>query len=625
MLTRPSPTSPARRSALSGPVLSVLIPVLGLGWTAGCGDDNGTPTSSGGSSNGGSGAKGGKGGSSGKGGASGKAGSSGAGGSGAKGGTSATGGTTGEAGEGGGGTSGKGGKAGKGGSGGNAGDDATGTGGTGLATGGTVGHSGESGASGGEPQAGSDSGGSSGDGAGGEAGSDHPGAAGNAGEGGGGTAPRVTVQKVFPLSPTGPDRLFGVTYGADGSIFAVGQIAISNDSNADQAMLLVKLTAEGNLDASFGAGGVVVRNVASGTNGEIYRGVAVQSTGKVVVVGNAEHAGATDARDRDIVLLRFNTNGTKDTSWGTDGIVTLDLSTGVVHGTGFSADSAWGLERYADDRIVISGGQVRVGATDTDFALVRLNADGTRDATFGTNGVVTLDTQLNGSSSDTASPRHVTILPGTDGVIGAGYRPLAGHDTAPVLWKVTDAGVLDTTFGVNGVFSEAVLPEQTEAYQAVVQPSDGGGYKLVTTGYGKGLAGEPTDLVSLRVTQAGVLDTTYGSNGLVRVDIGGFGDNSRRLLVLPDRRIVLVGGGRLTSADVDGIVMVLTPEGQPDSSFEFNGWRRFDLGGVSDFLWSAALAPDQKTLALAGIKGVGSAPTPPSANDDAALVLLPMR
>jgi len=623
MLTPSSPLFHVRRSALSGPVLSVIIPLLGLGWTAGCGDESNTPTDAGGSANGGSGAKGGKGGSSGKGGASGKSGSSSTGGSGAKGGTGVTGGTTGEAGDDSGGTSAKGGKVGKGGSG-NAGDDTGATGGTGLATGGTSANAGESGAAGSEPRAGTDSGGSAGDGAGGEAGSDGPGAAGNGGEAGGGPVLPLTIQRVFPLSPTGPDRLFGVTYGPDGSVFAVGQIAISNDSNADQALLLVKFTPAGDLDPTFGASGVVVRNVASGTNGEIYRGVTVQTTGKVVVVGNAEHPGATDARDRDMVVLRFNTDGTKDTTWGTDGVVTLDLSTGVVNGTGFSADSAWGIDRYADDRIVISGGQVRSGGTDTDFALVRLNADGTRDASFGVDGLVTLDTQLNGTSSDNASPRNVTILPGTDGVIGAGYRPLAGHDTAPVLWKVTDAGVVDTTFGVNGVFSDAVLAEQTESYQAAVQSVDGGGYKLVTTGYGKGVAGETTDLVSLRVSSAGVLDTTYGTNGLVRVDIGGFGDNSRRLLVLPDRRIVLVGGGRLTSADVDGIVMMLTPDGQPDSSFEFNGWRRFELGGVSDFLWSAALAPDRKTLAIAGIKGVGSSPTPPSANDDAALVLLPL-
>jgi len=254
---------------------------------------------------------------------------------------------------------------------------------------------------------------------------------------------------------------------------------------------------------------------------------------------------------------------------------------------------------------------------------VRLNADGTRDTGFGTDGVVVLDTTFSGAS-DTASPRGVTILPGNDGVIGAGYRPNTGFGAAPVLWRVTDAGVPDTSFGVNGVFSEAVLAEQTESYHAAVQPVPGGGYKLVTTGYGKSLAAEATDLVSLRVTSSGQLDTTYGTNGLVRVDIGGFGDNSRRLSVLPDRRILLVGGGRLTASDVDGVVMLLTPDGQPDTSFEFTGWRRFDLGGVSDFLWDVAISADHKTAAIAGIRGVGNAPVPAAANDDAALLLLPL-
>lgn len=594
-----------RRSA-SGKVLSALLPLLGVIAAVGCGDDNPEAGATGGTS---SGAKGGSGGSSGKGGNGGKgsasggsggdAGASATGGSSASGGTSASGGSDA--------TGGRGAKGGKGGRG--------GTGGGAAATGGTA-AIGEVGGAAGDDGVGGDSGGNAGAGAAG---------AENGGEGGSGAELPVTIQKVFPISSTGPDRFFGVTYAPDGSVFAVGQIAISNDTTADQAMLLAKFTPAGHLDTSFGAGGVVVRNVANGTNGETYRGVVVQSTGKVVVSGNTEDTTSpNDARDRDIVVLRFNADGTKDTTFGTDGVVTLDLSTGTVNGSSYAADSAWGLDRYADDRLVVHGGQVRSGGTDTDFALVRLNADGTRDGTFGTNGVVTLDTQFTGTASDNASPRHVTILPGTDGVVGAGYRPLAGHDTAPVLWKVTDGGALDATFGVNGVFSDPVLAEQTEAYQGVVQPAPDGGYKLVTTGYGKGVAGETTDLVSLRVTSNGVLDATYGTGGLVRVDIGGFGDNSRRLLVLPDRRILLVGGGRLTSADVDGVVMALTPDGQPDSSFEFNGWRRFDLGGPADFLWAGAIAPDRKTVALVGLRGVGSTPNPPSANDDAALVLLPL-
>jgi uncharacterized delta-60 repeat protein len=442
-------------------------------------------------------------------------------------------------------------------------------------------------------------------------------------DGGADGGPASAKTFVVPLSATGPDRFYGVAYDAQGNFYATGQVADSTDASADYATVVAKFKPTGELDPSFGSGGWVRRNVAVGTTGELFRGIVVQSTGKIVVSGTVEHAGATDARDRDIALLRFNPDGTKDPTFGTDGVVILDLSAGVVNGSGFAADSAWGLERYPDDRLVVSGGQVRAGGTDTDFVLVRLTANGARDATFATSGVFTLDIQQNGASSN-ASPRSATILPGTDGIVGAGYQPLPGADTAPVVYKVTDSGQLDPSFGVGGIFSQALLAEQTECYAAVVQPAEQGGYKLVTTGYGRALPTETTDLVSLRLNANGTLDRTYGNSGLLRIDIGGFGDNSRRLAVLPDRRILLAGGGRRSAANVDGLVALLTPDGQPDSRFAAGGWQAFELGGPADFLWGVAVSPDQQTAAFVGLKGAGANPMPATANDDAALVLLPL-
>ena len=447
-----------------------------------------------------------------------------------------------------------------------------------------------------------------------------PGVDGGSGVDGGAAGAKTTI---IPISATGHDRFYGVAYDSLGNLYAIGQVADSTATSADYSTVVAKFKPTGELDPSFGSGGLAVRNVAVGTTGELFRSIVVQSTGKIVAVGAVEHAGATDARDRDIALLRLNPDGSKDTTFGTDGVVILDLSTGVVNGNSFAADSAWGLDRYPDDRLVVGGGQVRTGGTDTDFVLVRLTANGARDATFANNGVFTLDTQASGASNN-ASQRHLSILPGTDGIIGAGYQPLPGADTAPAVYKVTDSGMLDTSFGVGGVFSQSVLADQTEAYSAVVQPGVQGAYKLVTTGYGKALSTETTDLVSLRLNANGTLDPTYGAAGLARIDIGGFGDNSRQLLVLPDRRVLLAGGGRRTAADVDGVVVVLTPDGQPDTSFAQSGWRAFDLGGPADFLWSVAISPDKKTAAFVGIKGVGANPTPATANDDAALLLLPL-
>lgn len=427
---------------------------------------------------------------------------------------------------------------------------------------------------------------------------------------------------IAPLSATGHDHLFGAVFDSTGHVFATGQVAPGTDAATDYAAVIAKFTSAGELDTTFGTGGFTIKNLAVGTNGELCRGLVLQSDGKPVISCTVEHAGG-DARDRDIALARFTTTGALDTTFGDQGVKILDLSTGVVSGSSFAADSVWGLAVYPDDRLVLSAGKVRTGATDTDYAVVRLTKNGALDTTFaGGTGVFSLDrvildsTNGNMPKNNNASPRNITLLPGTGGIIAAGYQPIPGRDTEPVVYKLTDAGVLDTTFGNGGVFDTYLLDEQAETYAARAQ-----GDKLVTTGYGRSTATETTDILSLRLTAAGTLDTTYGTNGMVRIDVGGFADNSRNLAVLPDNRILLSGGGRATADNVDGFVALLTPDGAPDTTFSPTGWKLIDLGGPADFLWSLSLAPDGKTAAFVGFKGIG---TTAGANDDAALFLLPL-
>lgn len=427
-------------------------------------------------------------------------------------------------------------------------------------------------------------------------------------------SPNATPQ-TFDITTGGNDRFYGVTFDADDNIYAVGVTSTGFDATADYATVVAKFSPDGVLDSAFGDHGYAIVNVAVGLAGELARGIALQSDGKIIVSETVEHANAADARDRDIAVLRFNADGSQDSDFGVAGVKIIDLSDGVLVGSSYLADSAWGLAVYPDDRIVVSGGLVAASKTDTDFALVRLTKDGQFDQTFGTKGVFTLDTLVGEPPvSNNASPRNLTLLPESQGIVGAGYQPVPGFDTKPVVYRVTNAGKLDTTFGVDGVFSESVLPEQTETYAAVPQ-SDG---SLVTTGYGRELSSETTDIVSLRLKPNGTRDTNYGNEGLVRIDVGGFADNSRKLLVLPNDHIVLVGGGRPTSADVDGVVVALDADGQPETSFGEKGFKTFDLGGPADFLWGVALAPSQTRVVAVGIKGA----TANTSNDDAALLIL---
>lgn len=410
---------------------------------------------------------------------------------------------------------------------------------------------------------------------------------------------------IAPLSVSGHDRLFGVAFDTAGKVVATGVIADSTDASADHATAVVRFLANGARDPSFGTSGLARLNLAVGTNGELSRGIALQSTGKILVSATVEHAGGADARDRDMAVARLNTDGTLDTTFGTNGIVVLDITTGAADGTTYVADSNWGVSTFANDEILVSGASKARDRVDSDFTLVKLTADGNLDYSFGVNGIFTLD--VGGTN---ASPRNATILP--DGtIVGSGYASIDAV-VRPILYKLTANGTLDPSFGTGGVLNQPLLTQITEAYSVAVQ-----GTSFVTAGYGRNLEDHSIDWVSLRITADGQVDRTYGDDGVARVDVANFNDNARSLVVLPDGRPLLVGGGRPTATNVDAMITVLTYDGRLDASFAQGGVKLLDFGGASDFFWAVAVSQDQKRVAMVGVKGnvAGS-------NDDAALLLI---
>ncbi len=408
------------------------------------------------------------------------------------------------------------------------------------------------------------------------------------------------------MSSIGHDRLLAVAFAADGSAFAVGTIADTTEATADVATVIVKLGVDGKVDASFGTGGFVRHNLVVGAGGEAARGIAVQADGKLVVAATVEHAGAADARDRDVAVARFTSAGELDTTFGANGVAILDLSAGEVSGSSYTADQAWGLGLGPDGKALVAFAKKADGRADRDHCVLRLTTTGALDTTYGDKGMTCVD--INQQNAD---PRGLTVL-ADGGVVAAGYTRDAAKLVSPVVYKLTKDGALDPTFGKGGVFSELVLPHTTEAYSVALQ-----GDKFVTVGYGKAAEADALDWLSLRLTADGKLDTTYGDKGVAHVDAAGFNDNGRSLVALPDGRLVLTGSGR-SSADVsDAMVAVLTKDGAPDTTFAPAGKQVFDLGGTGDQFWAVALSPDHKRLMFVGAKGSSAT------HDDAAVLLLP--
>jgi uncharacterized delta-60 repeat protein len=122
-------------------------------------------------------------------------------------------------------------------------------------------------------------------------------------------------------------RLLGTAVQSNGSVVATGE----SGTGTATRLLVVRFTRAGRLDGSFGGDGVVHGPAIAGATGSRGRAVAIQSDGKIVVVGTAtDQTGA--ARD-GLLVERFNSNGSPDTGFGAGGVVDV-LSTTFGDGYG---------------------------------------------------------------------------------------------------------------------------------------------------------------------------------------------------------------------------------------------------------------------------------------------------
>ena len=414
-------------------------------------------------------------------------------------------------------------------------------------------------------------------------------------------------------SSAGHDRFYGVTFAPDSSFYVVGVAADSTEATADFRTIVVHFDAAGELDPTFGTDGVASVNLAVGTNGELTRGIGLQSDGAIVVSATIEATGAADPRDRDIAIARLLPTGALDMTFGDMGVRRVDLSLGELDGTTFRADSAYGLAIDAMDRVVVSAERRRDDNADMDWVVVRLTADGALDTTFATTGIFSMDLE-----ERNARTRGIRVL-GSGRIVASGYYDLSGSGTVvPVVFALTSAGILDTTFGGgDGIYTETVLAIQTEAYDVAIV-----GDQLVTSGYGRD-TGSQNDLISLRLNGDGTRDLSYGpegANGVVQLTSFLFADNARALHELPGGGTIHVGASRTTdtpSPQADAAIWVLDADGALNAAFDGDGFRGVNTApGTTDHFWAVAVDPRGERVVTVGIGG-----TDPATDDDGLVYL----
>ena len=352
--------------------------------------------------------------------------------------------------------------------------------------------------------------------------------------------------------------------------------------------------AAGDLDTTFGINGKVTTDF-NGYFDAAY-GIVIQSNGQYVVAGIAGNAIGTNF---DFALSRYNSNGSLDLTFGTNGKVTTDFKG--------SDDFVYSMVQQSDGKFVVAGHIYDDSSDFNDFALSRYNSDGSLDTTFGTGGKVTTD--FSGSYDYAYS-----IIQQQDGkLVVAGQALTSGGTYDFALSRYNINGSLDTSFGINHDGKVTTDFNGSGDYAtSVIQQSDG---KLVVAGDVGNATGDPTslDFALSRYNTDGSLDTTFGADGTGKVttDFKGFEDFGWRVIQQSDGKFVVAGVSYSSSPGTSDFALSrYNSDGTLDKAFGVGGKVTTDFSNnSSDFSYSVVQQKDGKLLVAGDSTLFGSTDT----------------
>jgi len=341
-----------------------------------------------------------------------------------------------------------------------------------------------------------------------------------------------------------------------------------------------KPESSGSLDSIFGTGGIVTTSI--GTSDDSANAVAIQSDGKIVAAGYSYTGSGSGC---DFAVARYNTDGSLDSTFGTNGIVTTAIGTGYNY--------AYSVAIQSDQKIVVAGSAGY--GTYEDFALVRYNTDGSLDSTFGTNGIVTTAIGMwNDALSVAIQSDQKIVAVGRSSVNSFSY-----YDFALVRYN-TD-GSLDSTFGTGGKVLTAIGSYHDEAYGIAIQSDQ----KIVAVGRSSDSTNTNSDFSLARYNTDGSLDSTFGTGGKVLTAIGSTGDNYAHSVAIQSDGNIVAAGFSYNGSDSDFALVRYTTSGSLDSTFGTNGIVTTAIGTSNALANGVAIQSNGKIVA-AGYSSNGS-------------------
>jgi uncharacterized delta-60 repeat protein len=345
----------------------------------------------------------------------------------------------------------------------------------------------------------------------------------------------------------GYEHSAGLIVQPDQKIVIAGSARIDDDYKAT----LVRFNTDGTYDNSFGNAGIAYSS-EFGNYSNQSRPLAIQPDGKLIHVCVTGVYG-----EYNFLVSRFKTDGTLDTDFNGSGTVEKSVFSGD--------DYANSVALQPDGKIIVVG----MGNTASNFfsmVAIRLDADGSMDSSFNGNGIFT--TYMGDADSYIFD---VTVQPNGKILLLCQQYVSGTTTTDPVLIRLNADGSYDSSFGDNGIAKFIISNGNDYVTQFALQPD---GKVLVV---GNTAAGNYYDVFILRVDDTSAPDNTFGTAGIV---ISHVSDNKNwaESIILADDGNILVGGyyTNETTLDNDGMILRFTPDGFPDPTFGDNGVATID-------------------------------------------------
>lgn len=314
----------------------------------------------------------------------------------------------------------------------------------------------------------------------------------------------------FRFSAANHEWLNAVAIQPDGKILVAGK--------GDNITTVVRLNSNGSFDPSFGAGGKTNFTLVNRKWAVPYS-LLVQNDGRIVLGLNSDN--------KSFGFVRLTSNGAFDTTF--NGTGKLVISGGKGNATAALID----LAIQPDGKYVASGMLPSSNGGSSQFGLMRVNANGTLDTSFGSGGKVV--TNFGGTWS---AGRNVAVLP--DGKIIVGGDWLQGGTSgnqAYVFVRYLSNGQIDNSFGMSGkaIFNS---PNFRRMLGMAVQ-ADG---KIVGSGWDRSPSVSDANILIMRIDSNGTLDPTFGNSAVTITDYLGRNDQGNAMAVQADGKFVVAGG-----------------------------------------------------------------------------------